>query len=91
MRRLTRPLPAAMKAKLRDGARHGELAITGYRKVLADLRRVGDCDTLVKEVERLMSEVIGLVRDCRSTLAASEEAAAAKILNTWAAADERRF
>jgi len=88
---MSRPLPAARKAKVRDGIRHGELAITGYRKVLADLRGIGDCEAVIKGVEILMEEVIGLVRDCRSTLAASEEAAAAKLLDTWAAADERRF
>jgi hypothetical protein len=84
-------LSAKSKAKIREGIGHGEKAIAGYQEVIADLSDDADNGDMIKSIKILANNARDVVAHFRSTLAADAEKAAAKVLDTWAAADVRRF
>jgi hypothetical protein len=84
-------LSAKGRAKAREGIAHGQKAIAGYQDVISDLSSDDDNADMIKAVKILMNGARDVVAHFRSTLAADAEKAAAKVLDTWAAADVRRF
>jgi hypothetical protein len=84
-------LSAKAKATIREGISHGQKAIAGYQAVISDLSGDEDNGDAIKAIKIRINHARDMVAHFRSTLAADDEKAAAKILDTWAAADERRF
>lgn len=87
-----RPSPRD-RALLKKALGHAEKAMACKRHVLADLRALGsdmDIET-IRLAEKAATGTRQMAADLRAILADDDERKTARILNTWAAADERRF